>query len=413
MARRHPARRSDLLRRRRRFRAAACPSPACHGARREPDRSGPAAARAAQGSRALHCESPRPAAPRGDHGRSPRAPRSRRGPAACCARCTRPPERRGTAFRPPLSARVAASSRRTSTRSSNKQRDCPRSCRIETVVGTAVGDGATPRGRLLFKIHGSIGGNIRDAASSIALAVRQVRPGTSSAQQTQPADGARPRKPAPRRPRLLRPRRLRHPARAAESWSAPRPAFGSFTNRGTTSSTARRPGAACDPDAQTRRSRCATAWPGSLDLFVGRDRAGCWTSSGRDAASAGLRGAAADGQWNAVRRCHGCPHQRCRRRSPSCTHSVEARAFETRDGGLHQHAAKSRYLVARPRRTRGRAGEVRDGPPRRRGRRTAGAGRPRRRSLGGHARAGARPERRHRAPARPSSASRCASTTRP
>lgn len=54
---------------------------------------------------------------------------------------------------------------------------------IRTIVGSAIDESRDARS-VLFKIHGSIGGSVRDALTSIALAVRQVGRGLSLRQTT-------------------------------------------------------------------------------------------------------------------------------------------------------------------------------------------------------------------------------------
>lgn len=135
--------------------------------------------------------------------------------------------------------------------------------RHDTVVGTAIGENVQA-GSTLFKIHGSIGGNIRDALSSIALAVRQVGLGLSLP-QTQLLRALLESRPlvvlgySGRDDFDILPALLNLQRTAAGLWVVHepdrplRPLAGPARRQ-----TKARPAVAC-----------ATAWPGALDLFAG------------------------------------------------------------------------------------------------------------------------------------------------
>lgn len=139
--------------------------------------------------------------------------------------------------------------------------------RHDTVAGTAIGeDAAEPS--VLFKIHGSIGGNSGDALASIALAVRQVGLGLSLPQtqllgallESRPLVvlGYSGRDDFDILPALLNLRRT-----AAGLWIVHEPDMPLRPLAGPARRQAKaRPAVAC-----------ATAWPGSLDLFAGETSA--------------------------------------------------------------------------------------------------------------------------------------------
>lgn len=133
----------------------------------------------------------------------------------------------------------------------------------DTVVGTAIGENVAARS-ILFKIHGSIGGNINDALSSIALAVRQVGLGLSLP-QTQLLRALLEDRPlvvlgySGRDDFDILPALLNLQRTAAGVWIVHEPDMPLRPLAG--------------PARRSSKARpavaCATAWPGSLDLFAG------------------------------------------------------------------------------------------------------------------------------------------------